>query len=232
MRCTRREAPMSRRGRCDPVQAARSQLRTCGVLLVLCSLGLLVAGCPTPEMGSPPAGLPTTGASHDSVIRELIRVEHADRETRYRGQGWTLALANNSGWRRSAADGTSTLQLVRTEDGIRLDLRLRVYPIRQGMPLDRFVAAHAMWMEEEGGPAIEYEHDEQSQRWRGYAIHADREAHYAFLASGDRAYVIQESASSGVLSKEELEQFDRSVAAFRCYGRPRPGTSTATADPT
>jgi hypothetical protein len=203
----------------SPAQCARAHSRGCAIVLAAGAAGLLGTGCGRRSPNPPPLPPPDAGASREAVIREPVSLVRADAEARYKGTSWALSLDDGSGWQRQTGDRGSTLRLTRDSDGVQLDLVLSVYPIRPGMPVRTFLAAYAMWMAEEGGPRIEHEHDEAARHWRGYAIHDDRETYYAFLVSDERAYVIQESASSGVLSKEEVEQFYRIVEAFECYPR-------------
>jgi len=210
--------------------AARHRLRVCALVLIACGLGLAGSGClarrPRPATHPPRM---RTGASREAVVHEPINTEHTDSGTLYSGEGWTLTVGDGSGWREASDGKDGTLKLVREAAGIRLSLALRAYPIRRDMPVETFLTAHAMWMVEEEGPRVEYEQDEQSGQWHGYAIRADQEAYYAFFCSDDRGYVIQASASSGVLSREEVEEFSRIVKAFRCYPR-RPSRSSRSPD--
>ena len=210
------------RGRCRSffTRAAGRQLRVCALVLMASGLGLGGSGCLArrPRPATPPPRM-HTGASREAVVHEQTNTEHTDSETLYSGEGWTLAVSDRSGWREAPDGEDATLKLVCEAAGIRLTLALRAYPIRREMPVEKFLTAHAMWMAEEDGPRVEYKQDERSGQWHGYAIHADREAYYAFFCSDDRAYVIEASASRGVLSQEEVEEFRRIVKAFRCYPR-------------
>lgn len=193
-----------------------AQARRCGLAIALGGLAFADVGCPTHRRGPPPPPPQSGGAaSSDAILQEMVTVERQPSETRYHGQDWTLTVNQSAGWQRVSEDTTATLKLTREANGVVLHMALKAYPVRSAMPVETFLAAHAMWMSEEGGPRIEYEYDEESGSWRGYAIHGDEETYYAFCVADDRAYVIEESATGGVLDGDEVARFYRVAESFQ-----------------
>jgi hypothetical protein len=184
-------------------------------IIAVAGLVLAGGGCPVrPSKPSPSPPPPPRAASSDAVLHEEISVQRGESETHYSGPGWTLSVDRAVGWQRVPDDPNSTLKLTRRLKSLRLDLTLEVYPVRSGMPVATFLAAHGMWMSEEGGPRVEYEYDDGSESWRGYAIYQDKEMYYAFWVAGNRAYVLGETATGGVLSGQEASRFRRTANAF------------------
>ena len=144
------------------------------------------------------------------------------------GDRWRLTVDGGVGWRRQKEE-TTTLTLMRQAEGVKVVLRLRVYGIRDGMPPKTFLAAHAMWLAEEGGPRIEYTWDKDLQAWQGYAVDRDRETYYVFRVVADRAYVLEASAEAGSLSARAADEFQRIAADFEC--RPAPGQAALPPSP-
>ncbi len=194
--------------------------RTLGVAVALAGSVFAGAGCPVRRSGpTPPLPQPGTAASSDAVLHQTISMEQRQSGTRYHGEDWTFTVNQSAGWKRVSGDATTTLELTREEDGVMLNLTLKVYAVRSAMPVETFLTAHAMWMSEEGGPRVEYEYDEESGSWRGYAIYGDRETYYAFSVADDRAYVMEESATGGVLDKDEVARFYRIADSFHPQAR-------------
>lgn len=199
--------------------------RSFAAALALGGSAFVGAGCPVRRAGPtspPPSSRSTTATSSDAVLRDTISVEQQPSGTRYHGQGWTLTVDPSTGWQRVREDTSATLLLTRETEGVVLDLALKAYAVRSAMPVDTFLTAHAMWLSEEGGPRVEYEHDEDSGSWRGYAIHDDEESYYAFFTAGDRAYVLEESATGGVLNEEEVARFYAIADSFRDHAASEP----------
>lgn len=169
-----------------------------------------------------------TGTRLDAVVREVVREETKGPWSTYKGTGWLLEVSREAGWRREP-DHTSTLQLVRNEAGVRLHLKLRVYRIRDGMEPRTFLAAHAMWLAEEGEPRVEYAWDEELAAWQGYAVGAGKESYYHFQLAGDRALVLEEWAEGATLSATAADEFKRIAAGLKCA---RTSTASAANDAT
>ncbi len=201
--------PTRRQGQTTRVPTTAGTIAVAGLLLAS-------GGCPLrSNKPAPPPPPSPKAASSDAVLHEEISVQRGEAEVHYSGPGWTLSVDPAVGWRRVLDDPNTTLKLTRRLKALRLDLTLEVYPVRPGMPVATFLTAHGMWMSEEGGPRVEYEYDDESGSWRGYAIYRDKEMYYAFWVAGSRAYVLGESATGGVLSSEEAAGFRRTANAFQ-----------------
>jgi len=185
-------------------------------------LCVMLAGCgrsrPVPAPPAPPAS-PGRGSAGEAVLHEPVAASREGAATRLSGDGWSLLLPNPADWRRVTDDPSSTLRFARSVGGVELGLALRVFAIRSDMPLDTFLTAHRLWMIEAGNRPIDYVEDPRLREMRGYSIERDRETYYAFRVAGDRAYVIEATATGGVLNSAAVDDFNRMVASFRC--RPR-----------
>jgi len=155
------------------------------------------------------------GSREDSVLHLAVRTEDAGETISYVGDRWRLAVDKEAGWRLEE-DETSTLKLVRDAEGVPVALRVRAYAIRGGMEPKTFLAAHAMWLAEERAPRVEYRWDKGLQAWQGYSVGRERETYFLFRVSGDRAYVLEESAESSALGARAADEFQRIAASFRC----------------
>jgi len=187
------------------------------------ALVLVLAGCRATQPGLPPPKMAShsAGSARDAVLRGAVRASREGARTSYRGDGWALSVGASRGWRQVPDDPTSTLRLCRSAEGVELELAVKAFAIRDGMPLDTFIAAHRLWAAEDASAPVEYVGDEKLKETRGYSIGGDRETYYAFRVAGDRGYVIEASARGGVLSRQASEEFDRLVAGFRCHARRR-----------
>ncbi len=209
-------------GRGCGAQSERSRLASVAVSLVVGLLCLTLAGCgrshQVPAPSAPPAP-PGRGSASEAVLHEAVSVSREGAATRLSGDGWAFLLPNAADWRRVTDDPSSTLRFTRSVGGVELGLFLRGFAIRSGMPLDTFLAAHRLWMIEAGNRPIDYVEDPNLKERRGYSVERDRETYYAFRVAGDRAYVIEATATGGVLNPAAVGDFNCVVASFRC--RPR-----------
>lgn len=181
-------------------------------------LGVAVlSGCllrsPGPPLPLLPAG--EAGGRRDAVLQPAVSEEDAGENLAFAGDRWRLRVPRASGWRRDAEAG-STLRLTREADGVTAVLRLRIYAVRRGMEPRTFLAAHAMWLAEEGAPRVEYAWDEDLQAWQGYAVGSSSETYYVFKIAEDRAYVVEEAAEAGALGARAADEFQRIAAQFEC----------------
>jgi hypothetical protein len=178
----------------------------------------LSAGCLGLRHQSPPPAEETRvppGSREDSVLHLATRTEETGETISYVGDRWRLSVDREAGW-RVEGDETSTLKLVRDAEGVPVALRMRAYAIRGGMEPKTFLAAHAMWLAEERAPRVEYTWDKDRQAWEGYSVGQERETYYLFEVSGDRAYVLEESAESAALGARAADEFQRIAGSFRC----------------
>ena len=181
----------------------------------------MAPGCPrTPPT---PTGhfRPGAGSSPDAVLHETPSVSSTEDGTLYAGDGWALPIDASAGWSATPDDGCS-LHLVRPEGDADVHLRLSAYAVRDGMGPNAFFAANAMWRNEEGASRIEPVWDDELGAGRGYSLDDHKEAYYAFWVAGDRGYVLEASASAGVLKKAAVSEFHTIAKQFRC--EPRSGS--------
>ena len=180
----------------------------------------ILAGCSRPPR-PPPADVParSPGSIEDAVLHDPVAVVTGGATTEYRGDGWSLSVPAVAGWRWAGTDVGSTVRLTRAEGEVGLELTLRAFGIREGMPLAPFLVAHRLWMADQGRRRIEYVRDEKLKETRGYSVGPSEEAYYAFRVAGDRGYVIEESAQQGVLGRAAADEFNRIVSHFRCGPR-------------
>jgi len=206
--------------------------RSARVLAGAASLGaalvVVLAGCRATRPAPSPPRLPShsAGSAREAVLRGPVRASREGARTRYSGDGWALSVGASSGWQQVPGDPTSTLRLSRSAEGVELGLAVKAFAIRDGMPLDVFIAAHKLWAAEDASAPVEYVWDEKLKEARGYSIGRDRETYSAFRVAGDRGYVIEASAAEGVLSRQASDEFDRLVAGFRCHARRRAPIAT------